>query len=95
MPEGTHAFTAPEIIGATSYPIGGTGLVGEGLIGVGNATFEDTMTIRGIVNTWRPGHIICRQIIVAVDGDIIGTLGLDINNPGVVVGGEAAAFAAN
>jgi hypothetical protein len=57
-------FGAPALAGAA--------VAGEHLCGV-SGPIEHIAQIRNIVNTFRAGHVVCRQIIVRVSGTICGS----------------------
>lgn len=86
FPEGSHSFGPPHTVGQTGLVVGGGWVVGT------NASYEDVLTVRGIVNKWRPGQEICREMIFEIDDWTVGT-GHSVNDVGLVVGGETVTIA--
>lgn len=63
-------LTNPAPFGAPA--VAGAAVAGQHLCGV-SGPIEHVAQIRNIVNTFRAGHVVCRQVIVAVSGTICGT----------------------
>jgi hypothetical protein len=89
FPQGSHGFSPPPTIGDPGLTIGDEDL----LIGA-TGTYAEVRLLRGLVNKWRPAHVICRELILELTGATIGT-GHVIGEPGLVIGGEQLTLGGN
>jgi hypothetical protein len=67
---------------------------GSGWVWGTDATYETIATLVGIVEKWRPAHVICRQLLFELSGWSFGT-GHVWGETGLVWGGEAIELTLN
>lgn len=85
FPKGTHGF-------GPAYAVGSPGLfVGSGWIVGASGSYDEVQLVRGIVNKWRPAHVICRELLFEFSGETIGT-GHFINEAGLTIGGDGVSI---